>query len=397
MKKNICITGIAFVMVVGMSCANANLANVRQDAHAHEHNHKRLEEQKLNKQPVINKVIEDDHIGVVTLSQEQTSLAGIQVERLSPKQYVDSVYAPGEVKANGYTSYLVSPRTDSVVISRHASLGDHVSSGQPLVTLFSEAVAEAQAEYLIASSNWRRAKKLGRETVSESTLVENENTYKATRGKLIAFGLTAKAIDRIAVQGNATFGQYSLTAKRAGVVLEDDFMQGQRVAAGESIMLLADESELWVEANVPPNKSLNLKVNSPATIELDGKEYQAKVIQEAHTIDPVTRTRVVRLVVQNDDHRLHSGMFVRVFFPSKASKAVMAVPEEALMRNPDGDWTIFVASDSGTFKAVEVTRGEAYGDFREIIGINAGTFVVKTGAFFIASELAKSGFDPHNH
>ena len=69
----------------------------------------------------------------------------------------------------------MSPRTDSVVISRHAALGDEVAKGQVLVTLFSETIAQSQAEFLIASSNYSRAKKLDKNTISESALVEAEN------------------------------------------------------------------------------------------------------------------------------------------------------------------------------------------------------------------------------
>ena len=301
------------------------------------------------------------------------------------------------MKANGYKSYLVSPRTDSVVINRHASLGDHVKSGQKLVTLFSETMAQTQADFLIASSDWKRAKKLGSNNISERTLVEAENIYKGVYGKLVAFGLTKQAIDKIAQQDSATFGQYVLIAERDGVVLQDDFMQGQRIEAGETIMLLADENDLWVEANVPPNKELNLALGSPALIDLNGIKYQANVIQEAHTIDSVTRTRTVRLSVTNTGHKLHSGMFVKVYFQFQSNSEIIAVPEEALIRSSDGDWTVFIEDHPNEFKAVEVTRGRSFGEYREVSGLESGTKVVTRGAFFVASEIAKGGFDPHNH
>lgn len=342
-------------------------------------------------------VEEEEHEEGITLSGEKIKLAGIEIEELFPKKHLNTVYAPGEVKANGYKSYIVSPRTDSVVINRHASLGDHVKSGQKLVTLFSETMAQTQADFLIASSNWKRANKLGKDNVSERTLVEAENTYKGVYGKLVAFGLTKQAIEKIAQQDSATFGQYALISEREGVVLQDDFMQGQRIEAGETIMLLADESELWIEANIPPNKELNLGLGSPALIDLNGVKYEAKVIQEAHTIDPVTRTRTVRLSVTNTEHKLHSGMFVKVYFQFDSNSEVIAVPEEALIRSSDGDWTVFIEDHPNEFKAVEVTIGRSFGEYSEVFGIEAGTKVVTRGAFFVASEIAKGGFDPHNH
>ena len=339
----------------------------------------------------------DEHEEGITLTPKKMLLSNIQVTTLKPEYQFSTIYAPGEVKANGYKSYVVSPRIESVIINRHASLGEHVEKGQELVTLFSEAVAQAQADYLIASTEWQRIKKLGNKTVSESRLLQAQTGFNASYGKLIALGLTKQAIDDISNKDVTAFGQYTLIAHTEGVVLQDDFILGQGVNAGDTIMLLADEKQLWVEAKVSPNKKLNLSINSPALVVLDGQNYHAKVIQEAHTIDPITRTRIIRLAVNNENHDLHSGMFVKVLFQFETQHKVIAVPEEALIRSSDGDWTVFVEDHPGEFKAVEVELGRSLGDFREIIGLENGTRVVTKGAFFIASEIAKSGFDPHNH
>ena len=68
------------------------------------------------------------------------------------------------------------------------------------------------------------------------------------------------------------------------VVLNDDFTQGQRVEAGQSIMTIADESSLWVEAKVAPYSDAINKTTA-VSIVVNGRTYPAKVIQEAHVID----------------------------------------------------------------------------------------------------------------
>ena len=343
------------------------------------------------------KTSEEEHEEGISFSPEKMALANIKVSTLMPKIFAKSVYAPGEIKANGYTSYIVSPRTESVVISRHAILGEHVTKGQALVTLFSESMAEAQAKYRLAFSEWQRTKKLGLGTVSESRLLASETDYISAYGRLKAFGLTEAAIQDIVKNNSSNLGEYTLVAQRAGAVLSDDFSQGQRVDPGDKIMVLANEENLWVEARVSPNKKLNLPVGTLAKIEFAGQVHFAKVIQEAHTIDPATRTRIVRLSVENTDDSLHSGMFVNVNFQFDTQSPVMAVPETALMRGADGDWTVFVEDHPGEFEAVEVELGQPLGNYRQIIGIAPNTRVVTTGAFFVASEIAKGGFDPHGH
>ncbi|MFQ5644099.1 MAG: efflux RND transporter periplasmic adaptor subunit, partial [Thiogranum sp.] len=276
------------------------------------------------------------------------------------------------------------------------ALGEHVKKGQALVTLFSETAAEAQAAFRISHAEWLRAQKLGRKTVGDKRYIAAQTDREAAYGRLKAFGLSDSVIQSIP-QNASTLGEYTLSAEINGAVLSDDFQQGQRVEAGEPLMVLADERELWVEARLAPNKQLQLPAGTPAEIRVGNDVLPARVTQEAHTIDPQTRTRVVRLLVDNTSHRLHPGMFADVFFNFKTDRPVLAVPETALMRSPDGDWTLFVEDHPGEFRPVEVELGRPLGQWREISGVEPGTRIVMEGAFFVASQIAKGGFDPHNH
>ena len=333
----------------------------------------------------------------VSLSPAQIRLAGIKTERLTPQRIDYQRYAPAEIKANGYRSYLAAPRVDSVVLQRHATLGDHVKQGQPLVTLFSETMADAQAQFLTSRAEWQRVQQLGRKTVGDQRYIRARADHQVSLSRLLAYGLERTAIDTLARQPASQLGQYTLTAAIGGAVLNDDFNQGQRVDAGTELMLLADESQLWVEARLPAYPSLALPAGSRASVEVAGRRYDAEVVQQAHTIDEQTRTRVVRLLVNNQAHQLHPGMFADVYFQFRSQQPQLTVTETALVRSADGDWQVFVEQQPGEFVAVEVERGQSFGDRHAIQGLAAGRRVVSQGAFFVASELAKGGFDPHNH
>jgi len=332
----------------------------------------------------------------VDISSKQAALANITVEELKAKVVNYQVYAPGELNANGYTSYVVSPRVDSVVLRRHAALGDRVKKNQALVTLFSETVADTQAAFRIANSEWLRVKKLGRKTVGAKRFITSKADYDASYGRLLAFGLTPSAIKSL-LKNTRSLGEYTLIAAINGTVLSDDFHQGQRVLSGQALMELADEKTLWVEASLAPTLQMEFPVGTLAQIKVGQSLFSATVSQEAHTIDLQTRTRIVRLIVENEKHQLHPGQFVDVYFSFMTKSPVMSLPESALMRGADGDWTVFVEFEPGRFKAQEVELGRMLGTQREIMGIPQGTRVVREGAFFVASQIAKSGFDPHNH
>jgi len=335
--------------------------------------------------------------GGVTLSAQQMKIAGIQSTVIEPYQVKYSRYAPAEVKANGYTSYLASPRVDSVVLRRHANLGEHVETGQPLVTLFSETVADAQAQYLSSSAEWKRVNQLGRKAVGDKRFISAKADNQAATSRLLAYGLDSASIKTLGKNNQALLGEYTLKAQIDGAVLSDDFNQGQRISAGAELMELANESELWVEARLPANQNLILDKGTEAIIKVGSESFVGTVAQEAHTIDEVTRTRIVRLLVNNVGHRLHPGMFADVYFQFESERPVMAVNEGAILRGADGDWTVFVEDHPGEFLPVEIERGRSLGELREIIGIKAGSKVVTSGAFFVASQIAKGGFDPHNH
>lgn len=333
----------------------------------------------------------------VALSTTQTNLAGIEIEVLAARTMNYQVYAPGEIQANGYTNYLVSPRVESVILKRHVTLGEHVEKGQALVTLFSETVADAQATYRVAQAEWQRVKLLGRKTVGDKRYITARSEFEATQGKLSAFGLSKQAIKDLPKKKSTVLGVYTLNASTSGAVLSDDFHQGQLIAAGGKLMEIADEKELWVEARISPQKTLPLPAGTQALVKVAEGTFQARVAQEAHIIDEKSRTRVIRLLVDNSAHRLHPGMFADVFFQFKTDTPVLAVTEDALMRSADGDWTVFVEHEAGKFEAQEIELGRSLGQWREITGLEAGTKVVTKGAFFVASQIAKGGFDPHNH
>ncbi|MCG9707852.1 MULTISPECIES: efflux RND transporter periplasmic adaptor subunit [unclassified Pseudoalteromonas] len=338
-----------------------------------------------------------EHANEVSLTEQQQQLANIKVERLVLKKYKQILYAPGEIKANGYASYLVSPRVDSIVVKRHALLGQHVNKGDSLVTLFSGEVASQQTEFRLAEAELKRLTKMTAGTVSKKQILTAKAEYEVAYSRLVAFGLSKQAIAKTLTINPEKLGEYTLFAQTSGAVLTDNFAQGQRVDSGIELMLIADESALWVAAQLSANQDRTISNGSRALLEVNGNRYPATVIQEAHTIDEQTRSRTVRLEVKNTQHSLHPGMFADVYFQFETDKAVLAVPENALTRSADGDWQLFVVDDDGSFVAQEVNLGRRFGDYREVLDIQAGLEVVTQGAFFIASQLAKGGFDPHNH
>jgi len=345
----------------------------------------------------------DDHeeAAVIEMSAEQQQMAGVGVETLTAAvNALQIIKAPGELVNDQYNTTLISAQLAARVVERQAVLGQKVKVGQPLVTLFSVEMAEIQGQYKLAEHEWLRVKQLGQGTVGAKRYNASLVSYQQSRAQVLAAGLTEAQLTQLRAD-DSELGRFSITAPHAGVVLADNFQTGQWLAAGQALLTLVDESSLWVEAKLSPRLGQRIPAGTRAQVEVAGQQFPAHVIQEIHAINEQTRTRNVRLKIDNRDHLLHPGLFaeVRLLLPVKAraQSPLILLPEAALMRGADGDWTVFVEIEAGKFTAREVELQSRVGELYQVSGVKPGERVATAGAFFIASEFAKGGFDPHNH
>jgi len=163
-------------------------------------------------------------------------------------------------------------------------------------------------------------------------------------------------------------------------------------------MTVADESVMWVEAKLTPNDAMLIKAGNHARVIIGKYNLPAKVSQLNHALDEVTRTLAVRLEVNNPNDLLHPGMFVNTRIQSSNTRRALVLPEAAVLRSPDGDWQVMLEQDeAGEFKPQEVELIQLIEGNAVIEGLKAGSRVAVQGAFFVMSELAKAGFEVHNH
>lgn len=337
--------------------------------------------------------------GGVRLSAAQREMAGIESEVLQPRSLVSGFRAPGEIQLNAYATSKVVPRVSAQVLERQARLGDSTVKGQVLVTLSSVEMAQAQGDLLVAEREWQRVRKLGRDVVSEQRYSEARIEREQARARVLAYGMTEEEIKQLLDSGKAerANGRFQLLAPQDGTVIRDDFIVGELVEPGRVLFEISDESTLWVEARLTPDEAAQIRVNARATMVIHGRQVEGRVTQIHHALDEDTRTMGVRIEVPNRDDLLHPGLFVEASIEGVTSEGVLAVPNEAVLRSPDGDWQVFIEHEAGVFEPHEVDMIRTTTAFTVIGGVEPGTRVVTRGAFFLQAELAKSGFDIHNH
>ncbi|HHB93415.1 MAG TPA: efflux RND transporter periplasmic adaptor subunit [Thioploca sp.] len=340
---------------------------------------------------------EHEEEAVVKLSKAQR--INIRTILLKPRRLANEIQAPGEVILNTYASVKITPRIKAQVIERHVKMGDKVKKGQVLVTLSSVAMSEAQGELLVTANEWERLRKLGKQIVSERRYTEARIAYQQAHAKVLAYGLTSKKAKELIKKGNILLanGQFNLFSTISGKVINDDFILGEIIEPGRVLFDITNESTVWVEARITPKQAGYIKVGSKAQVQVNSKWINCKVIQLYHQVDERTRTLAVRIAVPNRHHNLHPGIFVKIKLQTNQREKVLAVPEEAILRSPDGDWQVFIETAVGEYKPQEVTVLRTINQLSVIEGLESGSKVVTQGTFFLQSEIAKSGFDIHNH
>ena len=323
----------------------------------------------------------------VTLKPGAAATAGIKLETVTPQTVPRTVTAPGEVKSNDYRSAQITPRVPAQVVRRLAKLGDTVKAGQGLVTLSSVEVAEAQGEAQVKAREWARVRELGEAIVGGRRFLEARVAAEQARAKLIAFGLSPAEASK-----GESLGQFTLVSPRAGTVLKDDFVEGERIEPGRPMFLIADESAVWIEANLSASDARKVVEGGKARVKVDGQWLDGKVIQKHHLINETTRTIPVRIeVVAAGDH-IHNGEFVECRVEVGSLDNVMAVPNSALYQGSDGSWAVFVQKSATDYQRVPVSLKDDLGEQTIVEGLRPGAKVVSEGAFYLNSELSKASF-----
>ncbi len=332
----------------------------------------------------------DEEAGSVSLSRHERIEAGIEIERVALRAVRATTRLPAEVIVNGYRSARVTPKIPSVVEARHVRLGDAVEAGQPLASLSSVAMAEAAGELMLAAYEWRLVRALGSEAVSGRRYAEAETAQRQAMAKVIGYGLTEAQARELAASDRlgAFSGQFDLLAPRAGTVFSDDFVIGELIEPGRVLVEVVDESTVWVEARAAELPDVQ-RDDAAVVVTDNGSRIAGRIVQRHHRLDEATRTRGLRIEVDNTDDALHPGQFVEVELETGAAEPVLAIPSSAITVL-DGRQTVF-RMEGDEFHPVPISTGRGLGD-RVVVqaGLEAGDRVASVGVFHLKSLLLKS-------
>ncbi len=260
--------------------------------------------------------------------------------------------------------------------------GMRIKAGQPLAVLdntdYAMALSASQATLKKAEvqettvrSNYDRIKVLYEQgAVAEKDMEELEAALAVAEADLESA--------RVGVaNAEEAFNNTTIIAPINGLVANRNVMLGQMVAPGTPLMLVQDMDTVWVTINIEQKKCDVMKPGLPALINVEGSKTElkgtVKIINPAANI--AARVFETRIKVDNSEHLLKTGMFVRVKIFVGSDKEVLAVPQNALI-SKDGLFFLFTV-DKDKISRQQVTVGDVFNQMVEVkSGLKVGQQVV---------------------
>jgi multidrug efflux pump subunit AcrA (membrane-fusion protein) len=358
----------------------------------------------------------------VSLTPEAMRRYGVTVGTAAKQKLISHVVVPAQVSFNTQAMAVCGCPVQGRVTELKANVGDVVKTGDELLAVESPELGEAQSDYLQkrvgvtaaagsvepAKSAYERAKSLYEKSqgialtelqkrevdvkTAENALLVAQSAMKAAESRLKLLGMDKAAIDLL-VQSGEINPRYSVRAPLDGTVTERLVTLGELVKPDrEKLLVVADMTTLWVIADVPETRVIEIKAGTRASVSVAGQNFDGTVSQIGLSVDPSTRSVPVRIEVKSQP-ALKPGMFAQADIVSRAGdEPVVTVPASAI-QSIGGSTAVFLPVDGkpGTFSRRVVEIGDTAGGMVSITsGLNAGEHVVVSGAFILKAELGKA-------
>ncbi len=288
----------------------------------------------------------------------------VVVEAVKPMAFADRIEAVGTAYARESTT-LASTVTERIVRLNFTD-GEYVRRGQVIAELArSEEAAglrQAQARLTEAQQQLDRLRQLQERGFATNARVDEQvaavNAAKAQSG-----AVQAQISDRV------------IRAPFSGVIGLRRISPGATVTAGTQIATISDLSQIKLDFSLPETflgamrQGQGIEARAAA---YPGELFRGTIESIEPTIDPLTRSVMVRAVLPNPNARLKPGMLVTVSVIANP-RTSLAVPEIALVAERDQNFVFKVDAENVALKTpvetgarqegmVEVRRGLAAGD-----------------------------------
>jgi len=272
----------------------------------------------------------------------------------------------------------LSARTSGLVEAVQVDAGSKVKKGEVLLELDAR-FAEIDLDLVRAEIDSAQAQldEANRKVEEVRGLLEVDAFPKTQAEELKANlrirGAELKGLKVREEQQRERIERHRLVAPFSGVISRKNTEAGEWVDTGTVVLELIDTKELWFDLQVPQEHLTAVEDAQTITVYLDAHPDQpldAEIDIAVPVKDPISRTFLTRLTLQDPEKHAMPGMSGTVHIASQPTDATVRIPRDAVVRLPGGEAKVWIVEANGEgamvarSQTVEITQ--ALGESTEV-------------------------------
>ncbi len=324
----------------------------------------------------------------------------VGIVTIAPQRVAITSELPGRLEASRIAQ--VRARVSGIVLKRVFREGSDIKAGDVLFRIdaapFEAAYNNAQAVLAKAEANLAQANLKAQRykpLVATNAISKQEYDDALSMQKQAAADVASAKAARETARLN--LGYATVTAPISGRIGLAQVTEGALVGQGEATLLATIQQLDPIYVNLTQSSAELLRLQQAMAsgqlksadkgsakvtlITEDGRPYPqtGKLLFSGLSVDESTGAIAMRAVVSNPDRFLLPGMYARARLEQAVDEQAITVPQQAVLRTPDGASVMVVGAD-GKVAAQSIKTGPVQGD-KWIVnqGLKAGDRVIVEG------------------
>ena len=343
-----------------------------------------------------------------TLDLSPSQLNSIKIEPVGSYLFPVEKETVGSISFADDLSVQVFPSYQGKIIKSLVELGDKVQKGQPLYTIDSPDLIQAESTLIgaaaaleLTSKELARARDLYTTNVGvpqrelEQAISDQqtaEGALKAARDAVRVFGKSEAEIDQI-IASRRIDPALVVPSPISGQITSFNGPPGLLVQPGNppAPYTVADVSIKWMLANVVESDIPLFHLGQPVQVKViayPDRVYHGKISKIYAAVDPDTHRVTIRSEITDARNELRPGMLANFVIRVQNPVEATSIPANGAVREADSTMTVWVTTDRHRFVQRVVKTGlRRDGQVQILDGLQPGELVVTDGAVFLSNML----------
>ena len=333
------------------------------------------------------------------ITADEALMKRLRIEGVSTQSVTEMIRVAGRLDVNEYRTSRVGSPIEGRIVDIEVQLGERVRQGQTLAEVSSPELAQAQLDYLratsrrqlLASAVERARALLDADVIGSVEVQRRQNEYdvaiaerRAAADRLVSLGMSRKRLDQLEATGQIQ-SKTSINASIGGTVIERNVTRGQAINTADTAFVVSDLDHLWALAEVPEQHARFVRPGQKVQVEipaLGSLRVEGKVAFVADVVTPATRTVRVGVDLDNPQRLLKPSMLMTMLVQGPTRPA-QVVPADAVVRDGDRDF-VFLEIGENSFRMTPVDLGVEHEGRRTLVKpLPDEARVVADGAFHL--------------